>query len=579
MPSYTQIPNPELDSGSTPSSSLAPQNKKHHDSLRIYYLAAVVCTGGLLFGYDSGVIGGVLTFASFQHSFAYNSSNATLISSISVGIQQAGALAGCLLIWPLTNTLGRRKALMLCSLVFCIGVLFEIVNSHSLLLFYIGRVICGLGVGGSATVSPIYLAEMAPSHLRGRLGSGYQFTFTIGILVSYWIDYFLQFMEEGPMQWQIPLSLQLVPGLAMGVGMLKMKESVRWLLDRGDESDAWRSLVWVRSSSTSTNDNSLEEVKAEFAEMKRAVTEDSAATKDFSARELLRRPNLHRIFLAVTLFVAQQATGATAMAYFGPQFFSLLVGTGSGTETGSSAGTGEETGSNSLTLLLTGIFGFLKVTSCLFFVLFVADRYGRKPLLTYGALGMALGMVMTSILLSFSPSSPTPSPLISTLTISLIYLSIALYNLSWGPLPWPCVAEYFPTRLRSPGVAIAVASQWASNFVWSFATPYILRDLGSGTFLLFGVFCLGIAAFVWRFVPETRGLTLEEVQHVFDGDTKGGHQDGGGGGDGGEADWEEREGLVRDDENIKQESNVFKLSLPSLTPNAIEKNDKTRPLR
>lgn len=450
--------------------------------------------------------------------------------------------------------------MMLCSAIFCIGVLFEIINSHSLLVFYIGRIICGLGVGGSATVSPIYLAEMSPRHLRARLGSGYQFTFTIGIFASYWIDYALQFRDPTPAQWQIPLALQLVPGALMGLGMLSLTDSVRWLLANGHTSAAWASLLWIRGadnkgkadSGSGSGSNTPSAVAVEFAEMKRAVDDDNAATANFHPRELLLRPTLHRVALAVFLFVAQQATGATALAYFGPQFFRLLVGApDAGTDTGEEQSKAEAA-TQSLTLLLTGIFGALKVLSCLFFLIFVADRFGRKPLLGLGALGMAGCMIATSILLksqSISPpaeststtaassSSSSISPT-SIITILLIYTAITIYNLSWGPLPWPLTAEFFPTRLRSPGVSLAVASQWASNFVWSSSTPYILRDLGWATFLLFGVLDLGIAAVIWVYLPETRGLSLEGVQAVFDGDRGVGHE----GCDNGE----ETEGLVRE---------------------------------
>ncbi|KAL2865184.1 sugar porter family MFS transporter [Aspergillus lucknowensis] len=511
MSPYAQVPqSPDPDHDHGPDLEPQAQSRNASASLRIYWLAAIVCCGGLLFGYDSGVIGGVLIFDSFRSSFQYTPRDQTSVSAIAVGIQQAGALVGCLLIWPLTTRHGRRRAMMLCSLIFCAGVLFEIINSRSLLVFYIGRVICGLGVGGAATVSPIYLAEMSPKHLRGRLGSGYQFTFTIGIFVSYWVDYALQFRDPTALQWQIPLALQLIPGIAMGAGMMTLNESVRWLLDRGQTRDAWESLIWVRGSSGP-------DVREEFAEMKRAVEADTDATADFHPRELLHGPNLHRVLLAVSIFLAQQATGATAMAYFGPQFFGLLVGD---THTES-----ESASTHSLPLLLTGIFGALKVLSCLVFIIFVADRFGRKPLLTFGALGMAICMISTSLFLRLYNSytedhSSTTTTTLSApkiLTILLIYTSITSYNLSWGPLPWPLAAELFPTRIRSPGVALGVASQWLSNFAWSFATPYILAGLGWATFLLFGILDLGIAGFVVGLLPETGGKTLEEIEALFEG--------------------------------------------------------------
>ncbi|KAL4816937.1 general substrate transporter [Aspergillus spinulosporus] len=506
MASYNQISqNPDSDSLSdSPSSNSSQLLWILLKSLRIYYLAAVVCTGG-----------GVLTFPSFADFFypsASTNQSETDISALAVATQQAGALIGCLVIWPVTNTVGRRKALALCSLTFCIGVLFEILTFHSLALFYTGRILAGLGVGGSTTVAPIYLAEMSPPHLRGRLGSGYQFTFTIGIFASYWIDYAFRILvdDTSSAQWRVPLALQIVPGVLMGAGVLSLPESVRWLLVRGDTHthEAWNSLVWVRGGDHGGR------VGTEFADMKRAVHRDTQESADFQPRELLLRPNRHRIFLAVSLLIAQQATGATAMAYFGPQFFSILVSPNPQPSEAASAS------ANSLTLLLTGIFGALKVLSCLLFILFIADRFGRRPLLIFGALGMASCMIATSLLVHSMPihdqdSSSTISAK-SLSTILLIYLFIVIYNTSWGPLPWPLVAELFPTRTRSSGVALAVASQWASNLVWSFATPFILRDVGANTFLLFGGVCVGSAGFVGLCVPETKGLSLEEVQGLFE---------------------------------------------------------------
>ncbi|KAG2416369.1 hypothetical protein HFD88_007584 [Aspergillus terreus] len=481
--------------------------------LRIYWLTAVVCCGGMLFGYDSGVIGGVLTFDSFLRDFHATPDMQTRVSAVAVGIQQAGALVGSLAVWPITNRYGRRYAMMSCSAIFCAGVVLEVLNLHSLPVFYLGRVICGLGVGGSATVIPIYLSEMSPKDMRARLGSCFQFTFTIGILVSYWIDYGLQFRAPTPAQWQIPLALQLVPGALMGLGMLTLDESVRWLLAHSDDAGtdahaarhaAWSSLVWIRASDGPA-------VADEFAQMKQAVDDDRHAMEGFRLRELLDAPNARRLLLSVGLFLAQQSTGATAMAYFGPQFFTLLVGD-----------------NHSLTLLLTGVFGALKVVSCLAFIVWVAERFGRRPLLIGGAFAMALCMISTAVVLKTNPDAPVTdtadadaatAPRVSIpdiITIALIYLAIVIYNLSWGPLPWPCAAELFSTRIREPGVAVGVAAQWLSNFIWSFSTPYIIAGIGWASFLLFGLLDLAISAFAAVCLPETAGKSLEEIDALFD---------------------------------------------------------------
>ncbi|OJJ51030.1 hypothetical protein ASPZODRAFT_127024 [Penicilliopsis zonata CBS 506.65] len=465
-------------------------------SFRNYWLASVLCCGGVLFGYDSGVIGGVLTFDSFQNDFrfgAFGPRSETSVSSIGVGIQQAGALVGCFAVWPLTNRLGRRIAMMVCSLIFCIGVILEVINSHSLSTFYVGRVICGLGIGGSATVIPIYMSEMSPKDSRGRMGSCYQLSYTIGILISYWLDYGVKFMKSSSTQWQIPIGMQMLFGALMGLGMLTLEESVRWLLFQGDHERAWKSLTWIRASDS-------EEVRAEFEEMERGVEVERHATAGFSLQELLEWPNAHRMLLGFGLFLAQQSTGSTALAYFGPQFFSLLVGS-----------------SGNKDLLLTGIFGAIKVVACFTFVTLVADRFGRRTLLMSGAAFMAACMLTTAAVVKDRPP-PGGGAITSAgiATVALIYLDIIAYNCSWGPLPWPCTSEIFPTRIREPGVAFGVGSQWLFNFVWSFSTPYIMSGIGWATFLLFGVFDVIIVIFVFFCVKETAGKTLEEINALFD---------------------------------------------------------------
>lgn len=405
--------------------------------------------------------------------------------------------------------------MMVCSGIFCAGVVLETIRSGSLMTFYLGRTICGLGIGGSATIIPIYLGEMSPKEIRARLGSCYQFTFTIGILVSYWVDYavvkLLPTLDSK--QWQIPMALQLVPGALMGVGMLTLHESVRWLLFRSASSNdskhskflrdkAWGSLFWIRGGSTDAH--------AEFNTIKTGVDSELQTRADFHISELVtHKPNAHRLFLGFTIFLAQQSTGATALAYFGPQFFAMLVGPGD------------------KNLLLTGVFGGVKVIACFVFVVFVAERFGRRPCLIYGAVVMSVCMVITAFVVKANPPpeplSPSSTeddggiPTAGLITVLLIYLNIIAFNLSWGPLPWPCISEIFPTRIREPGVAFGVASQWLFNFLWSSTTPYIMAGIGWATFLLFGILDLLFAGFVFYFLMETKGKTLEEITALFEG--------------------------------------------------------------
>jgi MFS family permease len=219
---------------------------------------------------------------------------------------------------------------------------------------------------------------------------------------------------------------------------------------------------------------------------------------EFCLAELIERDNFKRIFTAFAVFTAQQATGATAFAYFGPQYFKLLVGGGS------------------KDLLLTAIFGAIKVIACGIFVLFLSDRIGRRKLLIAGAVFMAACQIACAAVVKDKPAPKSGDPKVTpsgTATIALIYLFVIAYNLSWGPLPWPYVSEIFPTRIREPGIAVGVASQWLFNFVFSLTTPYMITNMGWATFLLWGLFDAVIAAVTFFFLRETQGLSLEEIAH------------------------------------------------------------------
>ncbi|KAF2105433.1 MFS sugar transporter-like protein [Lophiotrema nucula] len=441
--------------------------------LRAYWLGTVVCMGGFLFGYDSGIVGGVLTLQSFVSSFDYDTRHKTRVNSLAVGLQQLGAFVACFGAWPLTNRLGRRVALMLSSAVFVVGAIIQTVDTHSMGAFYAGRIIAGIGLGAATVVVPTYSSEMTPKELRGQIGSFFQLMYTIGIFTSYWVDY----------AWQIPIGLQIVPAAFLGLGMLTLKESTRWLTQKGRHEEAWESLKWVRASDA-------QDIADEMGEIRTGVEIEERETEGFRFKELLEGPNFKRIFTAFAVFTAQQATGATAFAYFGPQYFKLLVGGGD------------------KDLLLTAIFGAIKVAACGTFVLFLSERVGRRQIST---------AAVVKNILAPDQGNVTSSGIA---TVALIYLFVIAYNFSWGPLPWPYVSEIFPTRIREPGVAIGVSSQWLFNFVFSLVTPYMIDDLGRGTFTFWGLADATIAIGTFFFLKETKGLSLEEIAHNDYGQAK-----------------------------------------------------------
>ncbi|KAK7543045.1 MFS sugar transporter-like protein [Phyllosticta citricarpa] len=460
--------------------------------LRAYWLGAVVCMGGFLFGYDSGIIGGVMTFSTFENDFNFTKKQKTRISSLCVSLQQLGAFVACFFVIPFTAKFGRKKAILLSSFTFCIGAMLQTVPSHSLSCFYVGRVIAGLGLGTMTYVVPMFNAEMSPTHLRARLGSFFQFFYTLGVFTSYWIDYGVQenMADSGSKQWQIPVGLQILFAGLLGIGVLTLRESTRWLANQDRYEEAWESLVYMRADES-------EKTALEMAEIRASIQYERQARAGLTISEFLSWPVLKRIIGGFTVFLAQQATGATATAYYAPQYFSLLTN-----------------GSEHKSLLLSGIFGAVKVFACGLFVWLAADRWSRKSNLTIGALGMSACLIVVAAVLKTRPAPSDGSiPGSSKAMVALLYLFVMVYNFSWGPLPWPYVNELYSIRHREVGVAIAVSSQWLWNFVFTVSTPYMIDSMGWGTFLLWGLFDLVIAAGTFFFAHETKGLTLEEAAH------------------------------------------------------------------
>lgn len=411
-------------------------------TFRAVYVVSLCSIGSFLFAYDTGIVGGVLTLASFQRDFRYTKAERTQVNSNCVSILQGGAFFGCFFIWPLTSWLGRKWGIVISSIVFCIGAIMQIVNVHSLGLFYAGRVISGLGTGGATVMVPIMAAEFAPKHLRGRLGACFQLFFATGVCVSYWVDYAAEvgISESSSTQWQVPVGLQLVPGGLLGLGMLLIKESPRWLAKKGRNEDAWNSLLWIRGGVETPT------IRQEFQEILTGVQIEIQASEGFTWKELLLPSNRLRMFIAITIQLAAQLSGNTSLAYFAPQFFSLL-------------GTGNKS------VFITGFFGIVKIAGVVVFILLFVDSLGRRKPLMLGALAMGILMLIVAIIIVTNP--PNAAEGISSAGaagIAMIYLEAFAFNFSWGPGPWLYIGEIFPGRIREIGVGTGAASQWLFKY-------------------------------------------------------------------------------------------------------------------
>ncbi|KAK5682710.1 hypothetical protein LTS10_005840 [Elasticomyces elasticus] len=466
---------------------------------RAYMFGFFICTSGFLFGYDTGIVGGVLTLKSYKNDFGFKDN--TTVSAVMVSSQNAGAFIAALSVFAISERFGRRYTIMAAMALFSIGVILQVIPSHSLACFYVGRIISGLGLGAGTAVSPSYNAEMAPKEIRGMLGSGMQWLFALGVMISYWIDYGVaNGLPVSSKQWQIPVGLQLVPAAVLGLGLIGCKESVRWLAKKERYDEAWESLCWIRGDDgTSTLLTDLGPgVQAEFNEIRVGLAEELRATEGFKSRELLEPANRYRLALAFGIFLGQQCTGMTALAYFAPQFFKVLVGGGN------------------QNLLITGLFGAEKFVMVGTYILFFSEKWGRRPTLYISAVLMACCFVIVNVVNKTTvPPKNNQATSAGIATVAMVFLTNSIYQFSWGPLPWPYAAEIFPTRIREVGTSVGVSTQWLFNFLFSLVTPYMIKSWGSYTFTFYAILDLTMATLVFLFLKETKGVSIEEMETIF----------------------------------------------------------------
>ncbi|KAK9480889.1 general substrate transporter [Lipomyces japonicus] len=464
---------------------------------RIYLTAMTSCVGGLLFGYDTGFIGSATQIHSFQRDFGMNSGNMANVKGNIVATLQAGCFFGTIFMAFFTAKFGRRWGMALASLIFNIGAILQVVTTGHLGLLYAGRAISGFGVGGASMLTPIYLSEVAPRNLRGRLGTAYGFSIFFGIMVSYWVDYGCEqgLSEAGHLQWRVPMGLQLVPGALLFVGAIFIRESPRWLIKVGRRDKGLDNLCYIRMAHAEDA-----ELQQEFQDICFNTDEEAKLSHGVTIKEILAPQYRMRVLIGFTVMVAQQFSGTNALTYYAPLLFNTLGLTGT-----------------SSSLFATGVYGIVKTVFSMLFLLFLAERAGRRLPLFIGALAMSATMLVVGFtLVAKPPAAGADSPSSSSVAmIVMIYLFCVSYSMSWGPIPFTYVSEIYPNRIREYCVAMGLATQWAFNYCISRIVPLAIQNIGWRTFLMFGIFNLVIAVFVFLVLRETSGVALEHMDQVF----------------------------------------------------------------
>jgi sugar porter (SP) family MFS transporter len=441
-------------------------------SQRYVYIAAIfAAVGGLLFGYDTGVISGALIF--IKRSFGLSTFEQELaVSSVLVGAAVFATVGG-----RLSDLFGRRKMLLVTSVIFIAGALV-CAFSGSIQILILGRVMVGIGIGLASSVVTLYNAEISPASARGWQVSLFQLAITIGILVAYLADY--AFTPSSGWRWM--LGLAVVPGALLGAGMLFLPETPRFLVRHGHFDLAHTVLVKIRG--TEDVDKELQAIK---------VASQASALRGHVS-DLLVPAIRPALIIGIGLAIFQQVTGINTIIYYAPHIIR-------------SAGISSIRGS----ILATAGIGTVNVIMTLV-AMWLVDRVGRRPLLLTGIAGMILSLGAIGYVFHLSGHG---GGLADLAVISLMFY-VASFAISLGPIFWLLIAEIYPLKIRGLATGIAAGTNWIANFAVSLTFLSLFKMLGpSLTFWMYGVLAIGSWIFCYYLVPETKGRTLEEIEQFW----------------------------------------------------------------
>lgn len=469
--------------------------KKAGSTAMAIIVGLFAASGGVLFGYDTGTISGVMTmnyvlerYPSNKHTFTANE------SSLIVSILSVGTFFGALAAPFLNDTLGRRWCIIISALfVFNIGAMLQVIST-GIPLLCVGRVIAGLGVGLISATIPLYQSETAPKWIRGAIVSCYQWAITIGLFLASCVNKGTEHMNNSG-SYRIPLAIQILWGLILGIGMIFLPETPRFWISKGQHEKAALSLARLRKLPVDHPD-SIEELKDI-----RAAYEFETEYGKSSWGQVFSHKNhqLKRLFTGVAIQAFQQLTGVNFIFYYGTTFF-------------------KRAGVNGFTISLAT--NIVNVGSTIPGILLM-EILGRRNMLMGGAAGMSLSQLIVAIV-GVATSKDNKSSQSVLVAFSCIF--IAFFAATWGPCAWVVVGELFPLRTRAKSVSLCTASNWLWNWGIAYATPYMVDEdkgnLGSNVFFIWGGFNMACFFFAWYFIYETKGLSLEQVDELYENVSK-----------------------------------------------------------
>ena len=440
-------------------------------------ITTIAALGGLLFGYDTGVISSALLF--IRKVFHLSTGGQSIVAAIVL----VGAVIGASVAGSLSDRFGRRLVILVTALVFMAGALISAV-AGSVGVLLAGRLLIGVAIGVASMLTPLYLAEIAPSASRGAVTSLNQLCITLGILVSYLVGYAF---SGAPGGWRWMLGLGAVPGAILAAGMLALPESPRWLAGHSRLPQAEAVLRRLRGPQG--------DIAAELAALRTDVRSEGGRLVPWSA---LLAPRLRpALIVGIGLAMFQQITGINTVIYFAPQIFQA-------------AGLS----SASVSILATAGVGAVNVLLTLVSIRLI-DHAGRRALLLWSLGGMAVSLLVLAAGFAFGASG-----VLGWITVGSLAAYVAFFAVGLGPVFWLLIAEIFPLAVRGRAMSLATISNWGFNLLVTITFLSLINLCGrSGAFLIYAVLTLFAIVFTARLVPETRGRSLEEIEDALEGRT------------------------------------------------------------
>lgn len=438
-------------------------------SFYVLLAALVAATAGLLFGFDIAVINGGILFLQAQLHLS------EIQTEFAVSALLFGCIVGAALGGWFSDTFGRRRVLMVCALLFALSAIGAAIP-RNLAEFVTARIAGGFAIGAASVLAPLYIAEVSPARIRGRLVSLNQMAIVSGILLAYLANWLLAF--TGPSSWRWMFAVAAVPATAFLIGLLFVPESPRWLVEKGRSSEALSVLSKINGAVIAST---------ELVEITKTVAEESG-----SLLELLRPGFRKALWIAISLAVLQQITGINTVLFYGAVIFKQQVHS-------------QSASSAIFANVIVGIVNFLATLAALGIV----DRFGRKPLLLISAGLMAI--CQTGLALAFLVHTPS-----APVVLTMMMLCVAAFAIGLGPCVWVLLSEIFPTRIRGRAMSIATLFLWSACTLLTMTFLTLSKALSpTGAFLIYSLMCVVTFLIVWRAVPETKGRSLEEIERLW----------------------------------------------------------------